>query len=252
MQSSSTCSMLPSVFSVLPRALLRASKIFSGTGSLGLKCTYLDQGLRQNFFERSRIGSSSEKGAAWRLPARRDSSTRSRARAIREVPFLQLTLEIRVSFYHSSPCDIARQDPRTAQKMAEPRSRLSIRQLPAASGDVANDPSDLTSIKRWTDSDATMLIVTADSPFDPLTQSTVMYLMPEIDYTSAGNFAAQKGFLSISGLPALAASGHVSVSVDRISGRDDERTQIVVNIPRLNAEGHKLSVELLKLAHIIR
>lgn len=100
-------------------------------------------------------------------------------------------------------------------------------------------------------------IVTVEGLTDDLTatltpQSTVMYLMPEIDYTSAGNFAAQKGFLSISGLPALAASGHVSVSVDRMSGRDDGRAQIVVNIPRLNAEGHKLSVELLRLAHIIR
>ena len=96
-------------------------------------------------------------------------------------------------------------------------------------------------------------IVTVDGLTDDLTAtltplSTVMYLMPEIDYMSAQAFAVERGFLSISGLPSLVLSGHVSVSVDRNGGR----IEIVVNIPRLNAEGHELSAELLKLARIIR
>ena len=96
-------------------------------------------------------------------------------------------------------------------------------------------------------------IVMVDGLTDDLTAtltplSTVMYLMPEIDYMSAQAFAVERGFLSISGLPSLVLSGHVSVSVDRNGGR----IEIVVNIPRLNAEGHELSAELLKLARIIR
>ena len=63
------------------RALLRARSLEGLVGnwdrSDGLPPD-LDPGLRPGFFG-SRFGLSLEKGAAWRLPARRDSSTRSRA-----------------------------------------------------------------------------------------------------------------------------------------------------------------------------
>ncbi len=96
-------------------------------------------------------------------------------------------------------------------------------------------------------------MVTTEGLTDDLTatltpQSTVMYFMPGIDYLAAQDFAVRKGFLSISGLPSLVESGQVAVGVDRNGGR----TQVVVNIPRLSAEGHELSAELLKLARIIR
>ena len=79
-------------------------------------------------------------------------------------------------------------------------------------------------------------------------QSTVVYVMPDVDYAAVDAFATTRGFLSVSGLPSLAESGQVSVSVDMSGGRP----QIVVNMPQLTAEGHELSSELLKLARVIR
>ena len=95
--------------------------------------------------------------------------------------------------------------------------------------------------------------VTVDSLNADLTatltpQSTVVYVMPGVDYGAVDAFATSHGFLSISGLVSLADSGRVSVSVDMAG----ERPQVVVNIPRLTAEGHELSSELLRIARIIR
>ena len=59
-----------------------------------------DPGLRPGFFG-SRFGLSLEKGAAWRLPARRDSSSALEL-GNPGVPFLQLTLEIRVLHVQST------------------------------------------------------------------------------------------------------------------------------------------------------
>ena len=72
--------------------------------------------------------------------------------------------------------------------------------------------------------------------------------MPGVDYGAVNAFATSQGFLSISGLPSLAESGRVSVSVDMAG----DRPPVVVNVPRLTAEGHELSSELLRLARIIR
>lgn len=90
--------------------------------------------------------------------------------------------------------------------------------------------------------------LTADLTATLTAQSTVVYVMPGVDYGAVNAFAASQGFLSISGLPSLAESGRVSVSVDMAG----DRPQVVVNIPRLTAEGHELSSELLRLARIIR
>ena len=79
-------------------------------------------------------------------------------------------------------------------------------------------------------------------------QSTVVYVMPDVDFDAVNRFAESRSFLSVSGLPSLAESGRVSVSVDM----DGSRPEVVVNMPRLSAEGHELSSELLKLARVIR
>jgi hypothetical protein len=96
-------------------------------------------------------------------------------------------------------------------------------------------------------------VVTASDLSDDLVatltpNSTVVYVMPGVAYDTVKAFAASKGFLSISGIPSLAEAGHVSVSVD-VAG---ERPEIVVNLARLQTEGHELSSELLNLARVIR
>ena len=79
-------------------------------------------------------------------------------------------------------------------------------------------------------------------------KAAVFYVMPDVDYTAVKELAAKKGFLTVSGLPSLVESGHVSVSVDLVGSRP----QVVVNMPRLATEGHELSSDLLKLARVIR
>ena len=72
--------------------------------------------------------------------------------------------------------------------------------------------------------------------------------MPDVDYAAARDFAERKRFLTVSGLPSIVEAGQVSVSVDVVG----ERTEVLVNMPRLATEGHALSSELLKLARVIR
>lgn len=79
-------------------------------------------------------------------------------------------------------------------------------------------------------------------------QSTVVYAMPDVNFSAVNEFAASRSFLSVAGIPALAESGRVAVSVDMAGSPP----QVVVHMPRLNAEGHELSSELLKLARVIR
>ena len=82
------------------RALLRARSLEGLVGNWVARTAcrpYLDPGLRPGFG--SRFGLSLEKGAAWRLPARHSSSTLSSNPG---VPFLQLTLEIRVLHVQST------------------------------------------------------------------------------------------------------------------------------------------------------
>jgi hypothetical protein len=79
-------------------------------------------------------------------------------------------------------------------------------------------------------------------------QSAVIYVMPGVANEPVKAFAEKKGFLSISGVASLAESGHVAVSVDIRNGR----SEIVVNMARLESERHELSSELLNLARVIR
>lgn len=90
--------------------------------------------------------------------------------------------------------------------------------------------------------------LTADLTATLSPQSTVVYVMPGVDYGAVETFVTDRRFLSIAGAPSLVESGVVSVSVDMAGGRP----QVIVNMPRLSAEGHELSSELLKLARIIR
>ena len=86
------------------RALLRARSLEGLVGNWVARTAcrpYLDPGLRPGFFG-SRFGLSLEKGAAWRLPARRDSSEHALELGNPGVPFLQLTLEIRVLHVQST------------------------------------------------------------------------------------------------------------------------------------------------------
>ncbi|HSF17086.1 MAG TPA: hypothetical protein VLK65_16165 [Vicinamibacteria bacterium] len=78
--------------------------------------------------------------------------------------------------------------------------------------------------------------------------STVVYLIPGADVSAVKEFAAQKGFLSVSAETSLAEDGHVSVSV----GVRGDQSEIVINLPRLQTERHELSAELLNLARVIR
>jgi stage V sporulation protein SpoVS len=96
-------------------------------------------------------------------------------------------------------------------------------------------------------------VVTVSDLTDDLTatltpKSTVIYVMPGVAYDAVKSFAAAKGFLSISGMATLAEAGHVSVSVNT----EGDRSEIVVNLARLQSEHHELSSELLNLARVIR
>lgn len=79
-------------------------------------------------------------------------------------------------------------------------------------------------------------------------QSAVIYVVDDANVGAVKAFAASKGFLTVSALPSLAEAGDVSVSVTM----EGDRPQIIVNLPRLRAEGHELSSELLNLARVIR
>ena len=77
-------SMLPSAPTLPPHGHCSghgASKVLSGTG-IARTVPPVDPGLRPGFFG-SRFGLSLDKGAAWRLPARRDSSSTLSSLAIR-------------------------------------------------------------------------------------------------------------------------------------------------------------------------
>lgn len=79
-------------------------------------------------------------------------------------------------------------------------------------------------------------------------ESTVVYLMPGVDYAAVKTFTERHRMLSVSGLPSIVEAGHASVGMDLY----EKKPRIVVNIPRLQTEGHELSAELLNIAKIIR
>jgi hypothetical protein len=77
---------------------------------------------------------------------------------------------------------------------------------------------------------------------------SVVYLMPGADPASIRRYCTESGVLSISGSPSFAENGDVAISVNK----KDSGTEIIVNMPRLKAERHEFSAELLKLARVIR
>jgi hypothetical protein len=76
---------------------------------------------------------------------------------------------------------------------------------------------------------------------------SAVYLLPGIDLSSVGRYCKDNRVLSISGVPELAESGSVAVSI----GEANSRPQIIVNMSRLQEEGHNFSAQLLRLAKVV-
>jgi hypothetical protein len=76
---------------------------------------------------------------------------------------------------------------------------------------------------------------------------SAVYLLPGIDSASVSRYCADNRVLSISGVPELAESGSVAVSI----GEANSRPQIIVNRSRVQDEGHDFSAQLLRLAKVV-
>jgi hypothetical protein len=77
--------------------------------------------------------------------------------------------------------------------------------------------------------------------------ATAVYVLPGVASASVKRLCQQNRVLSISAVPELVESGDFSIGI----GANDGRPQILVNLSQLEAEGHQLSSELLKLARVI-
>ena len=77
---------------------------------------------------------------------------------------------------------------------------------------------------------------------------SVVYVFPSTDPEVVRDFCEKHGVLSVSGIPAMAEHGEVSVSLGLVGGKPE----IIVHLPRSRSEGHKLSAHLLRLARVIR
>lgn len=87
-------------------------------------------------------------------------------------------------------------------------------------------------------------IETLSAPMAP----SVVYLMPEADVELARRYCTLHGVLSITGVPKFAERGLASVGLDL----DGDRPEIIVNLPRLEAENHSISAEILALSRVVR
>ena len=76
---------------------------------------------------------------------------------------------------------------------------------------------------------------------------TVLFLFPDSP-ASLRELALKRKVLCISGFPALVLAGNASIGVDK---KADGKPQILVHLPRLKAEGHELSADLLRLARVV-
>jgi hypothetical protein len=74
----------------------------------------------------------------------------------------------------------------------------------------------------------------------------VVYVGSESSATKASTTKA--GILSVSGIPANAENGSVSIAL----GVEGGKPKIIINMVQLKAEGHELSADLLMLARIIQ
>lgn len=74
----------------------------------------------------------------------------------------------------------------------------------------------------------------------------VVYFMPESE--AGAEMCKKKGKLSVSGVPGHARNGIVSISL----GLVNDQPRIFINLNSLQAEGHEVSVGLLKYAQVYR
>jgi len=95
-------------------------------------------------------------------------------------------------------------------------------------------------------------VVSVAVRLDALTSQSRMpsavYLLPGIEASSVSRYCTDNKVLSISGVPALAETGSVAVSI----GEENRRPQIIVNMKRLQDEGHNFSAQLLQLAKVVQ
>ncbi len=83
---------------------------------------------------------------------------------------------------------------------------------------------------------------------DAIERVSVVYFAPGVDVSRSSALCAEKGVLTISGVPERAEKGDVAIGI----GVRDDRPEIVVHLGRLEAEGHEFSSELLRLSRVIR
>jgi hypothetical protein len=77
--------------------------------------------------------------------------------------------------------------------------------------------------------------------------ASAVYIMPGQLTDAVSRTCAQHGILSVSGVPAWAEQGRVSVAI----GLADGKPEIIVSLQRSKAERHDLSSRLLRLARVI-
>lgn len=78
--------------------------------------------------------------------------------------------------------------------------------------------------------------------------ANAVYVLPGVDSASVKALCRESRVLSISAVPSLVEEGDFSIGVGVRNGRP----QILVNLSELEAEGHQVSSELLKLARVIQ
>jgi hypothetical protein len=76
-----------------------------------------------------------------------------------------------------------------------------------------------------------------------------VYVMPGPDLEAVRKLCEQHQILSVSGDPALAESGAVSLA---LGVKADGKPQIVVNLKRVKQEGHDFNAQFLSLARLIQ
>ncbi len=90
--------------------------------------------------------------------------------------------------------------------------------------------------------------VKIDELSEKIEEAIVVYVLPGADPEAVKELSIEKSKLTISGVPAFAEEGHVSIAL----GLKGESPQIIVNIKQVKTEGHEFSAELLKLAKVIK
>lgn len=91
------------------------------------------------------------------------------------------------------------------------------------------------------------LLSPADARSELAPPGTVVYFFPETP-AALRKLALERQVLCISGYPSLVLAGQASIGVDK---KADGKPQILVHLPRLKAEGHELSSDVLRLARVV-